>query len=819
MPLLWLSLAFLIGILLAANLPLDAREWLLLGVLTLPLALLHPLAFRIMVYAPALPRAAVSLLPHRILLNSLWIITRFARQRLPVPLFSLLLVACLGAARCQLALPDAYDPQFIAAYNNTDGEVWVEGVVVQPPDVRDAYTNLRIEVERLGAAGEAASSPVHGKMLAAAWEAQEWRYGDRLRLLGVLETPPQGELFSYRDYLARQGIYTVMQPDKIELLERGRGNPFLARLYALRQRLLDLVYQYYPDPEASLIAGILLGIESGIPTEVERAFQDSGTAHIIAISGFNIVILCGLFTALFGLLFGRWRGAFLTLLCIAMYTLLVGAGASAVRAALMGGIALFAVQLGRRQAGLNSLAFVAALMALFNPFILWDVGFQLSFLATLGLVLYAAPLSAAFTRLAGRYLPEQSARRLSKPAGEYLLFTLAAALTTLPVIAYHFRRLSLVSIPANAAILPAQPPLMVLGGVSLLAGLVLEPLGQLAAYLTWPFAAYTIRMAELFASLPHSAIPLGAVPLLWVLIFYALLFGLTFSWGRLRLWFASRHGRSSSSLSALPIALLALLGITAVLVWRAYYITPDGRLHLTLLDVGSGDALLIQTPDGRFLLVDGGPSPSKLSDALGRRLPLVGRRLDWLVVAAAGEEQIGSLPAVIERYPPDQVLWAGPQDGTPEARRLQEQLSQMGIMPVSAQTGHMLDLGQGAQLQVLAAGPRGAVLLLEWGNFRLLLPAGIDFETLERLQADPSLTPVTALLLAESGYAPANPPGWIEVLRPQVVLLSVAAGDREGRPDPETLQAVQGYTLLRTDINGWIELATDGEQLWVEAAR
>jgi beta-lactamase superfamily II metal-dependent hydrolase len=229
--------------------------------------------------------------------------------------------------------------------------------------------------------------------------------------------------------------------------------------------------------------------------------------------------------------------------------------------------------------------------------------------------------------------------------------------------------------------------------------------------------------------------------------------------------------------------------------------------------------LLIQTPDGRHLLVDGGPSPSKLSSALGRRLPLGGRRLDWLVVAAGGEEQVGALPTVIERYPPAQVLWAGPQDGTAEARRLQEQLSEIGIKPLTAQSGQSLDLGQGARLDVLTAGPRGAALLLEWGDFRLLLPIGIDFDSLERLQADPSLAPVTALLLAESGYTPANPPEWIEKLRPQVVLLSVAAGDREGRPDAETLEAVEGFTLLRTDRNGWIEITTDGEQMWVEVER
>jgi beta-lactamase superfamily II metal-dependent hydrolase len=144
-------------------------------------------------------------------------------------------------------------------------------------------------------------------------------------------------------------------------------------------------------------------------------------------------------------------------------------------------------------------------------------------------------------------------------------------------------------------------------------------------------------------------------------------------------------------------------------------------------------------------------------------------------------------------------------------------MSESGIVPITAQSGQVLNLGQGASLRVLSANARGAVLLLEWKSFRLLLPMGMDAETLDALQKESA--PVTALLLAEGGYAPLNPPAWIANLRPQVVLLSVAPGDREGRPSPETLEAVDGYTLLRTDRNGWIELSTDGEQLWVEVER
>ena len=332
-----------------------------------------------------------------------------------------------------------------------------------------------------------------------------------------------------------------------------------------------------------------------------------------------------------------------------------------------------------------------------------------------------------------------------------------------------------------------------------------------------------MRVAELFAGFPGAVLALGEISLWWVVSFYAILFGLTFFGGQLRERLAASSGGSSWTSTVLPGAALLGLGIAAVLVWRAALHAPDGRLHLTVLDVGSGDALLVQTPSGRYLLVDGGPSPSRLSDALGRRLPM-GGRLDWLVVAAAGDEQLAALPPLIERSPPQQVLWAGPELGTRGAQRLQEALTQAGIQSIQAAAGHSLDLGEGAQLRVLAAGTRGAVLLLEWGDFRALLPVGLDFETLEQLMTDPNLSTVTALLLADSGYAPANPPQWIEVLHPEVlhpevVLLSVAPGDREGRPSPETLETLQGYTLLRTDRNGWIELSTDGEQMWVEVER
>jgi competence protein ComEC len=480
-----------------------------------------------------------------------------------------------------------------------------------------------------------------------------------------------------------------------------------------------------------------------------------------------------------------------------------------VRAALMGTLALIARQVGRQQDELNSLGFVAALMALANPDILWDVGFQLSFMATLGLVLYAAPLTEAFLRLASRRLSTSTAQHLAGPVGEYVLLTFAAQITTLPVIAYHFNRISLVAFLVNPLILPAQPPVMILGGLALLVSLVFQPLGQLLAYLAWPFVVITIRVVEFFATVPGAMLELGQIALPLILLYYALLFVWTFARPSLR-----------ARLSGLkPGVILLGLGLVTVLVWRSLLAAPDGRLHLTMLEVGSGDAFLIQTPTGRYLLIDGGPSTRALSDALGRRLPLERRRLDWLVVAGTSAEQIAALPDILPRFTPDQALWSGAPLGTAAARDLQIALGQAAIPIHTVETGQTLDLGQGARLEVLAASRSGAVLLLEWRNFRALLPISLDEDMCQALLEEPGPMPVNALLLASSGAADLNPPEWLQAWEPQVVLLSVAMGDRRARPAPEVLQTVRGRTLLRSDQNGWVHLSTDGEMMWVEVER
>jgi competence protein ComEC len=263
---------------------------------------------------------------------------------------------------------------------------------------------------------------------------------------------------------------------------------------------------------------------------------------------------------------------------------------------------------------------------------------------------------------------------------------------------------------------------------------------------------------------------------------------------------------------------ITTLFILTALVMRVAVDQPDGRLQMTVLDVGGGDAVLIRGPTGGFVLVDGGPSPMALSDALGRRLSPLERQLDWIVIGGTEEEQIGGLAGTIERFQVGNILLAGPpRRGA--YRRLMDELAEAGTPVMHATAGQWLDLGGGARLEVVAVGEQGAILLLNYGNARILLTPGADPESVDDLIRNGHIGEVHMLMLADGGYEAVNPPDWLEALNPWLALISVEAGNPRGLPSPQVRKALERTTVLRTDQNGWIELVTDGEWLWVEVER
>ena len=194
-------------------------------------------------------------------------------------------------------------------------------------------------------------------------------------------------------------------------------------------------------------------------------------------------------------------------------------------------------------------------------------------------------------------------------------------------------------------------------------------------------------------------------------------------------------------------------------------------------------------------------------------------KLDWLIVASTQEEQLSALPRVIERYPPDNVLWSGNVQASFSARTLDEYFAAEEIPVSRAEAGQRLELGDGAWIEVQAEGPRGSLLLIQYVNFRAMLPIGVSEGMYESLEFGNVIGAVDVLLLSDSGYAPANPPDIFENLNPQLVVLSVASGDPDGLPSQDVLDSLAEYSLLRTDRNGWIDVITDGHEMRVVVER
>jgi competence protein ComEC len=487
---------------------------------------------------------------------------------------------------------------------------------------------------------------------------------------------------------------------------------------------------------------------------------------------------------------------------------------------------------GRPGLALNSLIASGLVLTLINPLILWDVGFQLSFMATLGLIVLVPPLERAFFGLLQRWLHTEQVGLAMALLSELLIITLAAQIITGPLVVYHFGRLSLVSLLTNLLILPVQPPIMILGGLATVAGLVWLPLGQIVGWLVWLPLAWTVWMVELTARLPYAALDLGSFPLwLLVLCYAALAAGI---------WAANRpreeqeaipHFRLPEVGTATTRLWVGGAGVAALLVWLAVLALPDGRLHVAFLDVGQGDAILVTTPAGRQMLIDGGPSITELNWRLGQQMPFWDRTLELVVNTHPDLDHVGGLVSLLDRYRVEQALLSDVDGNSEPYREWATELADAKLTPVIAQAGTKLDLGDGVMATVLNPGPaaigldefnnHSVVLLLQFGQISFLLPGDIEVPIESQLVSNGAPLAATVLKSPHHGSNTSSSESFLEAVDPEVVVVSVGVDNRFGHPSPEVLNryAEHGLTVLRTDERGTIEFSTDGQRLWVETAR
>ncbi|KKT01434.1 MAG: internalization competence protein, competence protein ComEC protein, partial [Candidatus Peregrinibacteria bacterium GW2011_GWF2_43_17] len=392
----------------------------------------------------------------------------------------------LGVSRFFISMPDFADVNFISYYNGSE-EFYFEGEIVREIDTRVDSQYLTIEVVE----------PFYGLAYAKVDRYPGYNYGDFVSVHGELQEPFIFEDFSYKDYLARYGIYSVLYYPSISVIEEGRGSLFWETMFFLKGKFEAALNEIFPEPTASLASGLLLGSRKGMPDEILENFRISGLTHIVAISGYNITIVIAFVGAIFSFMPKRKQIIFACVFVV-LFALFVGASAAVVRASIMGVIGLTAIWFGRQNVTLNAMILAATLMNLWNPkIILWDVGFQLSFMATLGIV-YVSPTMKFFCENRLKFLfsivPESLGIR------DALILTLSAQTASLPIIFNSFGRISWVAPIANMLVAPLIPLAMLFSfGAAVLYLFGMKFLGLVVGYYAWFFMEAICWVAEVGA--------------------------------------------------------------------------------------------------------------------------------------------------------------------------------------------------------------------------------------------------------------------------------------------------------------------------------
>ncbi|RJG26187.1 ComEC/Rec2 family competence protein [Paenibacillus thiaminolyticus] len=715
---------------------------------------------------------------------------------------------------------------------------------------------------------------------------ERWERGQPVRLHGQLSAPGEASnfgAFSYREYLRPQRIHWIIQVAGaeqaviIDMLSRNgyqraeqAVHQALARVDRVRGALLELMERLYKQPHSGYMQGLVLGSRTELDPETYRQFSELGLTHVLAISGLHVGVFAGALLGLLRLLrLSKEKGMSIVQCCLPMYMLLTGAAPSVIRAGLMSMLALYCLRKGWLKDGLHILALVLVAMLLWDPYYALQIGFQLSFAVTAGLIIGVPRVM--------RLLPDWPPWLSSSAA-----VTLVAQAVSFPLTVYYFHQFSLLSFAANFLLVPfISLGVLPAGTLSLLAGLLYEPAARSLAGIVSQMNELTFRIVEWLAAIEGTSFIWPQLPLWWIGAYYGSLCLVFASWRRTaeggRASLPSREAtedgdtqplgsfvevRPSSSGIRRIVFVLASVPLVAALVWG--YGDGLGRDALvSFIDVGQGDSILIRTASGKHVLVDGGGTATfrrpgdqwrerRVPFEIGEKVivPLLKQRgvrqLDAVVLTHADQDHAGGLLAVLRHMPVSRFITNGTWKSSATMTALYRTALEKRIPISGGQAGNSWMVDEWTRIDVLYPIPdseagllpneenqnrASLVLLLTLTHPRskaqatMLLTGDVEAGGERRMLAGAAgperLPPVDVYKVAHHGSRTSSTPEWVEAIWPAAGVISLGRNNRYGHPHPNVLATLERAQVhvLRTDWDGEIQFRLTAQGLKVRTKR
>ena len=697
---------------------------------------------------------------------------------------------------------------------------------------------------------------VKAKLLVHFREPVPLHYGDQLELRGILRRPqglrnPGG--FDYRGYLARRQVFGILYPDReLEIGATGQsGFPLLRWTENMRrrvERVIDSAYHKHPA-HVEILKGMLLGKRGGIEETTIDAFRNSGSLHILAVSGLHVGLIAGVFFLCFSRLPAK-ATCTLTILAVILYACIVGFRPSVFRASTMVVLFLIGSIINRDVDRFNLLAVAALILLLINPMQLWDVGFQLSFAAVASILFFTPKWENFGKDILPDWIHQPEAREnvslfryAAAKAIQWLFLafgvTLAAQLGTVLFIAGSFYRLYPLGLIAGPFVVGLAAPIVSLTLISVILGSIWLPLATPIVYANHLIISALLRMIEFFGSQAWSVVKTAPPTFGWVILLFAGCMAIVYwRW----VWLERKKA--------------ALIGLTvaAIWVWDAAWREDGILLEVTFLDVRQGDAAFVRFPDGKTMLIDGGRSllfayrgkyridtkddknMKFLAFDTGERIlsPFlcyegVGK-LDLLVLSHPDNDHGGGLYYILHEFDVERVLGVPHLDLPPTTHRvLHELIDEKGIPHELGYAGE-INLSSTAKLELLHPFDEAStnltdrdinddslVFKLSYGEVDVLFTGDIERDAEERLVESGMDLEAEILKVPHHGSKTSSSPEFLSLVRPKFGIFSLGARNPYKFPPRQILRRYRnfGCEVLRTDELGAITLKTDGSRCWI----
>lgn len=727
-----------------------------------------------------------------------------------------LVAASLAALRYQAFL-DGQRNADVAQYTQRS-LVQFRGIVVGDPAPYGIGMEFPVDARERERGGQ--WFPSSGTVMVRVEGAAPYQVGDRLALDGLL-LDPDPQLPMNRSSLRQQGVVAVANRPTVRPLGDREQSP-LAWVGEARARANGALNQALPEPESGLARGITLGERGTIGADLSADFSATNTSHILAIDGYKVSLVARVVESVLAAALRPALAAGGTIVGIILYTALVGASPSALRASIMGAIYVFGQTLGRPRDTLNGLAVAALVMTAVNPFLLWSLAFQLSFVTTLGM--------AALAPIAESWLPHRPGA-LWSVLREALGATVAAEIASAPLVVASFNHMSLVSLPVHAVVMPLLPFAIGLSALTAAVGAAAPTAGNLVGLVAWLPLAAIVGVVRWAGSLPFAALAipqmgLGAVIAAYLCLALVLLTrsnpltgpGLPFA-----AWW--RRATAIVPVGVLLPALVVPLALGGVVLLQR----PDSGDRISFLDVGTGDSALVQLADGGRIYLQDDASAVSAARAVEPTLPFWDRAISLTVLTAGDDQALGDLDDLAGRLSLGKVIVPTTGFSATAEKHWRQTASERQLEVIPGRSGAHVGVGKSTAVDVYAfasvarrapAAPLapGLSLRLTVGRMSVMWasaePADQDILARSRVRLSAQV-----LKLVGPASSWGLDPGFFEAVNPSVVILPAGTASRFAHPTPGTLDLLANRQVYRTDQDGTVVISAGAAGLVVRTSR